>query len=81
VSDERWAGSPLELIEQLCQLQGEYADVVGYQTPRDCFCGQGGFWRPADDWPKSKEGWKNDGSAVRFIVEATRKALAEMTKP
>ena len=76
----QWPQSPLELIERLCQLQREYAEVVGYSVPRDCFCGNGGFWRIGDNWPESRPGWQNDGSAVDFIERVVRNALDEMRR-
>ena len=76
---ERWASSPLELIGQLCELQAEYARAVGYSVPRDCFCGQSFAWQTRGGWPHAPVGWENDGSAVRFIIDATREAIARLS--
>ncbi len=75
----RFAASPLELIQALCELQAEYARTVGFNAPRDCFCGQSGLWATMGGWPHAREGWENDGSAVRFIVGATREALSKLS--
>ena len=79
MSGEQWANSPLELIVQLCELQAEYARVVGYSAPRDCFCGQSVAWQARGGWPHAREGRENDGSAVRFIIEAAREALSKLS--
>ena len=76
----QWPQSPMELIERLCQLQDEYAKVMGYSVPRDCFCGNAGFWHTGDRWPDGAHHWENDGSAVDFIERVVRNALEEMRR-
>lgn len=76
----QWPKSPRELIVRLCQLQEEYAKVMGYSAPRDCFCGTAGFWRNGDNWPGSASHWENDGSAVDFIERVVRSVLEEMRR-
>lgn len=58
-----------DLARRLCQLQREVADRrLGYDDPNDCFC--------ADQRRRSwGDGFRSQGSAVDFIVAATRAAL------
>ncbi len=60
-----------KMIRRLCALQAHVAsEVLGYDHPADCFCGDEGFWplEAADDY-------RNEGKAVDFIVDATLTAV------
>jgi hypothetical protein len=59
------------LIRRLCVLQAAVAgDVLGYDHPADCFCGDDGFWPYQDAGD-----YRNDGEAVAFIEAATWAAI------
>lgn len=61
---------PDDVIRELCKLQAEVADRIHhYVHAADCFCGD------RQDWVE-RNWWQNDGESLRFIIEATRKAMA-----
>lgn len=43
--------------------------VGHYVHAADCFCGERQSW-------VERNWWQNEGTALRFIIEATRKAMA-----
>lgn len=62
--------SEQEAIRRLCKLMADVREVLG--GPADCFC-PGRFRDPT--------GYRNDGTAIAFIEEATRAALAARSSP
>lgn len=73
-------GTLRDNIETLCRLQRKafdhlYPDGID-TTPCDCFCGRGSWWRDSE-WPNQTEYYRNDGAAIRFIVEAVEARIAE----
>lgn len=69
----------VEMQRALCMLTEEVMEgSIGYSHPSDCFCGFGGFNRGGVVKAKTYgEGYRNDGAVLKFIVDATRKAIAE----
>lgn len=74
---QRTATSPLdvqdarEAIMRMCSLQAKVCqDVIGYDGPRDCFCGRSGFWplNAASDY-------RNDMAAIGWIEDVVREAI------
>lgn len=70
----------VDMVRALCMLGEEVlSKSLGYRHPNDCFCGYGGF-NDGDGIVQRKtydEGYRNDGAVLKFIVDATRKAIAE----
>jgi hypothetical protein len=59
------------IIRRLCALQAHVcSEVLGYDHPADCFCGDEGFW-PLED----PDDYRNDAVAVEFIENAVLVAI------
>lgn len=61
----------------LCGLTEEVLSALAGAPCTDCFCGFGGF-QGGDGTLKhrtAKDGYRNDGRVIRFIIKATRDAL------
>lgn len=61
------------LVRRLCALQAHVVtEVLGYDDPADCFCGDEGLWPYADP-----DDYRNAGKAVEFIETATLEAIRQ----
>ncbi len=61
------------IIRNLCALHAHVvSEILGYDSPSDCFCGDSGFW-PLN----SQDDFRNDGESLKFIEDAVLKAIAE----
>ena len=61
------------LIRRLCALQAHVcSEVIGYDHPANCFCGDEGFWPYT-----TAEDYRNDGRAIEFIENATLEAIRQ----
>lgn len=61
------------IIRRLCALQSYVVtEVLGYDQPADCFCGDEGFW-PLED----VDDYRNAGEAIKFIEDATLLAVSQ----
>lgn len=69
----------VDVQRALCMLTEEVMrGSMGYEHPSDCFCGYGGFNEGGVLERKTyAEGYRNDGAVLKFIVDATRKAITE----
>ena len=62
-----------DVIQRLCELQGEVSRHIGYDEPADCFCGRGGFWDITDYDPARD--YRNAGVALAYIEAAVREKI------
>jgi len=67
-----------EAIRRMCELQTEVWEKINNGEAADCFCGEKGFWGAEGYGGTFAEGYRNDGSAIRFIEDAVREKLSKM---
>lgn len=66
-----------KVLERLCKLQEKVmnniqSNPIGWESPADCFCKQGGFWNCEN---YKDEDYRNDGKALEFIEDAVKEKL------
>ncbi|KKM00040.1 hypothetical protein LCGC14_1808410 [marine sediment metagenome] len=63
-----------DAIRRMCLLQAKVAPRL-FDSPSDCFCGEGGFWESAEYDGSHEGGYRNDFEAIEFIEKAVIAAL------